>query len=149
MSKFRFHGRASIAHLNTRKEGPDDEKELAVDVKLQALCGVEVTGYFEQELAYFMFLEGGAVRNTMMGPINFSHELEGYRLDAVGGSFFGVKVKKFSLEPVDGNQIRLTFSISFKPSGDEVARMAEYLQDEIDIELNPSSEELDLGGIAA
>lgn len=149
MSKFRFHGRASITHLNTRKEGPDDDKELAVDVKMQALTGINVTDYFEPELAYFLFLEGGAVRNTMMGPISFLHELEGYRLDAVGGTFHGVKVKKFSLEPVDGAQIRLTFSISFKPSGDEVARMAEYLQDEIDIELNPSSEELDLGGSAA
>lgn len=149
MSKFRFQGRASITHLNTRKEGPDDDKELAVDVKQQALCGVNVCDYFEPELAYFLFMEGGAVRNTMMGPIGFSNELEGYRLDAVGGTFYGVKVKKFSLEPVDGSQIRLTFSISFKPSGDEVARMAEYLQDEIDIELNPSREELDLGGMAA
>lgn len=149
MSKFRFQGRASILHLNTRKEGPDDYKELAVDVKLQALCGMDVTEYFEPELARFLFLEGGAVRNVMMGPISFSHELEDYRLEAVGSTFHGVKVKKFTLEPVDGSQIRLTFSISFKPSGDEVARMAEYLQDEIDIEVNPSSEELDLGGIAA
>lgn len=142
MSKFRFAGRASITHLNTRKEGPDEEKELAVDVKLQALCGVEAAGYFEPELAGFMFLEGGAVRNTMMGPITFSHELEDYRLEAVGSTFHGVKVKKFSLEPVDGNQVRLTFSISFKPSGDEVARMAEYLQDEIDIAIMPTNEEL-------
>ena len=149
MSKFRFQGRASIAHLNTRKEGPDDEKELAVDVKLQALCGVDICAFFEPELAGFMFLEGGAVRNVMMGPISFTHEIEDYRLEAVGSTFNGVKVKKFTLEPMDGNQIRLTFSISFKPSGDEVARMAEYLQDEIEIDLNPSNEELDLGGVAA
>ena len=142
MSKFRFQGRASITHLNTRKEGPDDDKELAVDLKLQALCPMTVADYFEPELNYLLFIEGGAVRNVMMGPISFSNELEGYRLDAIGGAFHGVKVKKFSLEPVDGNQIRLTFSISFKPSGDEVARMAEYLQDEIEIELNPATEEL-------
>ena len=149
MSKFRFQGRASILHLNTRKEGPDDDKELAVDVKLQALCGMNVTDYFEPELAYFLFLEGGAVRNVMMGPISFTHELEDYRIDAVGSTFHGVKVKKFTLEPVDGYQVRLTFLISFKPSGDEVALIAECLQDEIEIDLNPSNEELDLGGMAA
>lgn len=147
--KFRFNGQAIILHLNTRKEGQEEDKELAVDVKMQALCGVEVCEYFEPELPGFLFLEGGAVRNVMMAPISFTHELEDYRIDAVGSTFHGVKVKKFTLEPVDGSQIRLTFSISFKPSGDEVARMAEYLQDEIDIEVNPSSEELDLGGIAA
>lgn len=31
--KFRFSGKAEIQHLNTRKEGPEDDKELAVDVK--------------------------------------------------------------------------------------------------------------------
>ncbi|KAF1035363.1 MAG: DNA translocase FtsK [Herbaspirillum frisingense] len=29
--KFRFSGKAEILHLNARKEGPDDDKQLAVD----------------------------------------------------------------------------------------------------------------------
>lgn len=140
--KFRFNGQAIILHLNTRKEGQEEDKELAVDVKMQAMCGVEVCEFFEPALPGFLFLEGGAVRNVMMGPISFTHELEYYRLEAVGTTFHGVKVKKFTLEPVDGSQIRLTFLISFKPSGDEVALMAECLQNEIEIEINPANEEL-------
>ena len=136
-------------HLNTRKEGQEDDKELAVDVKLCALCDSSMCDHFEAALPEFLFLSNGAVRNVMMGPISFSHELEDYRLEAAGSVFSGVKVKKFVLEPRDGKQILLTFSISFKPSGDEVARMAEYLQEELEIDINPMSEELDLGGMAA
>jgi hypothetical protein len=133
-------------HLNARKEGPDDVKELAVDVKMNTLTDASVADFFEPELAKFMFIDGGAVRNTMMGAMTFANELEHYRLEAMGSTFHGVKVKKFSLAPRDGRLIDFTLSVSFKPSGDEVARLAEYLQDEIDVTLTPSSEELDFGG---
>lgn len=35
LPSFAFSGLATILHLNIRKEGPDDEKVLAVDVKMQ------------------------------------------------------------------------------------------------------------------
>jgi len=143
--KFQFSGKVSLLHLNARKEGPDDVKELAVDVKMNTLTSADVADFFEPELAKFMFIEGGAVRNTMMGAMTFANELEHYRLEAMGSTFHGVKVKKFSLAPRDGRLIDFTFSVSFKPSGDEVARLAEYLQDEISVTLTPSSEELDFG----
>lgn len=149
MDKFKFHGYASVLNLNARKEGPNDEKELAVDVKLEAVTGADIADFFEPALASFLFLEGGAVRNTLMGDVSFGNELEHYRLEAMGGVFHGVKVKKFSLHPKDGEQIRITFSVSFKPSGTEVAKLAEYLQDEIEIDLQPANDELDLGGSAA
>lgn len=144
--KFQFTGRVNLLHLNARKEGPDDVKELAVDVKMNTLTDAGVADFFEPELGGFMFIEGGAVRNMMMGAMTFANELEHYRLEAMGSTFHGVKVKKFSLAPRDGRLIDFTFSVSFKPSGDEVARLAEYLQDEIDVTLTPSSEELDFGG---
>lgn len=145
MSKFRFVGDADILHLNTRKEGPDEDKVLAVDVKLQATVGPEICDFFEPALADFLFLDSGAVRNVLMGPTTFANELEHYRLEVAGSVHYGVKVKKFALEPKDGRQIGLTFQISFKPSGDEVAKLAEYLQDAIEIMLEPENEELDLG----
>ena len=42
--------------------------------------------------------------------------------------------------------VELGFQISFKPFGTEVARLAEYLQEAVEVRLEPSSEELDLGG---
>jgi len=149
MSKFRFRGQASILHLNTRKEGPDDDKELAVDLKFQADTDSGIVGYFDDQLAALLWLSTGAVRNLMLGPLTFSHELEDYRLLCVGSEFTGVKVKKFTITPKDGFKVLLGFSVSFKPSGDEVGQFAEYLQDAFALALEPSSEELDFGKAAA
>ncbi len=142
--KFRLHAHATVTHINARKEGPDDDKVLAVDVKLQTLLDFDILNFFEPALAAFLYLQGGAVRNTLMGPITFTHELEHYRLDIAGGSHFGTKVKKFSIEPRDSYKVLLTFLVSFKPSGDEVAQIAEYLQDDLLVSLEPENEELDL-----
>jgi hypothetical protein len=40
--KFQFSGKAEILHLNARKEGPDDDKQLAVDVKLRAVTAMAI-----------------------------------------------------------------------------------------------------------
>src|SRR5574340_1003915 len=145
MSKFRFSGKAQILHLHARKEGPDDDKQLAVDVKLRAVTTMAVLHHFDDMLGQLFYTDIGAVRNTMIGPIPMKHELEDYRLEAMGGTHHGVKLKKFALEAMDGGMVSITFQASFKPSGDEVAQMAEYLQDEIDSYLEPANAELDLG----
>ncbi|MGE8369339.1 DNA translocase FtsK [Cupriavidus sp.] len=145
MEKFQFMGAATILHLNTRKEGPEDNQELALDLKFKAVADHRVMRFFDELLANFMFLSNGAVRNKIMGPITYGHELESYRLDMVGSTFTGVRVKKFSLEPKDGFKVWVTFSVSFKPSGDEVARVAEFLLDEIDLSLMSGDNELDFG----
>lgn len=69
MSKFRFQGRASILHLNTRKEGQDDDKELAVDVKLTRpvamFAGKNGAGKSSIQEAVRMALTGESVRVGM------------------------------------------------------------------------------------
>lgn len=142
--KFSYAGPVTISHINARKEGPDDDKVLAVDLKLSLVSDAGILDRFDDQLASFVFTDINAVRNTMVGPIPFLFELENYRLDAVGGTFFGVKVKKFTVKPMDGYMAEVCFQVSFAPSGDEVARMAEFLQEEMDIRLEPANDELDL-----
>ncbi|MCH8180214.1 MAG: hypothetical protein IIA02_10590 [Proteobacteria bacterium] len=87
-----------------------------------------------------------AKRNLQLGPLTFGHEHDGYSLQACGSTHQGVKVKKFHLEILDGGHINLTFSVSFEPSGTEVATLAEYLADEIEIVLQSANQELDFEG---
>lgn len=56
MNKFTFDGLANIQHLNTRKQGPEDDKELAVDIKLTTRTSMEVCDFFDEQLAEFLFL---------------------------------------------------------------------------------------------
>lgn len=144
--KFRFCGLAEITHINARKEGPDDDKELAVDVKFSAAkVPAWILDLLGDDLVGLLFIPGSqAVRNPMLGPLTFAHEIEDYRLEILGGIHHGCRVKKITATPADGEVVTLTFGVSFKPSGDEVARMAEYLQDAVAVDLGPASAELEL-----
>lgn len=148
MNKFRFKGTVSIKHLNTRKEGEDENQKLCVDLKLSALTDDTVFHFFDDQLPYALWLPGTkAKRNLQLGPLEFGTEHEGYRLECCGSAHHGVKVKKFKMAILDGGHVELMFSVSFEPSGTEVATLAEYLTDDIDITLEPANEELDFSGV--
>ncbi|MGT2493077.1 hypothetical protein ACU4GD_27835 [Cupriavidus basilensis] len=56
-------------HLNTRKEGPEDNQELALDLKFIGGCRPIASCASSTELlANFVFLSNGAVRNRDHGP---------------------------------------------------------------------------------
>ncbi len=148
MNKFDFRGDATLRHLNARKEGPEDETVFAVDLKFEAIVGASAIAAFEPALVEPLFHESGAVRNIQMGPVTFASSLRHYRLEALGSCFSEVELKKFTFQPKDGFQFVMTFGASFKPSGDEVARFAEYLAEPIDIDLSPADGELDLQAAA-
>lgn len=76
-AQFRYSGPITVTHLNTRKEGDEDDKVLSVDVKFEArMSSGEVFGRFAPELHHDLFTDIGAVRNAMLGPITFAHQLE-------------------------------------------------------------------------
>lgn len=144
--KFKYKGRAEILHLNTRKEGDDDELYLAADVKF-FIKQVPLAGVlcFDEMLGDFCFLPGGAVRNVRIGPLHITGLMRHYSL-TIGGRITntGVDVKKLSIEPHDGGVFSVSLTASIQPTADEVAILAEYLKDEVDIDLAPTDGELDL-----
>jgi len=143
MNKFRYRGTVSVDHVNARKEGPEDSKKLAVDVKLCARVDERFFHFFNDCMPDALWLPGtGAVRNLSMGPIPFNTEHEGYRLECLGAVHHGVKVKKFSAAALDGRHIDLVFSVSFDPEGNEVAVLAEHLKEDFPILLQPGTDEL-------
>lgn len=150
MIKFTYSGFVEVLHVNARKEGEEDNKELAVDLKLTTQCDRSILNYFDPavedddgpRLADALFLAGGAVRNVFLGPLQFSNVLEHYTLSVFGETIIGCRVKKFSLEPKDTNQIVMTFQVSFAPTGDLVAKIAEFLQEAIEIKLEPEDGDL-------
>lgn len=142
-TKFKYTGPVEVKHLNTRKEGPDDDKVLAVDLKVTAIASASILDYFDEHLADFLFTDFGDVRNIMIGEIPMRHVYEDYRMNLAGVEHFGVTLKKFLIEPLVNREVRLTFQITFQPSSTEIAQIAEYLQDEIFIKLQSANSELD------
>jgi hypothetical protein len=146
MEKFKLNTRAELVHINTRKEGNEDNKELALDLKLKTRISADVANFFGEGLNDFMFLADGVPRFKRMEQIGFEHELVSYCLVLNEQTYYGVSVKKFKLSPVTGSLIDLTFSISFKPTSQVVATLAEFLDEMISIELTPQNTELNFEG---
>jgi hypothetical protein len=146
MDKFKLNTRAELVHINTRKEGGEDNKELALDLKLKTRIPSDIANFFGEGLSDFMFLPDGAPRFKRMEQIGFDIELLSYCLILNEQTYYGVSVKKFKLSPVNDGLIDLTFSISFKPNSLVVATLAEFLDEMIGIELTPQNTELNFNG---
>lgn len=145
MNKFFYKGKACIERINARKETDEEggDRELTVDLKLIIMTGANIVKCFEPALKDFLFVGGGIVRNHNLKPIAFSHKLKDYYLSILGSTHFGATVSKISIEPHDVHMVFLSINVNFNPSGDEIARIAEYLNEDVDIMLQPSNEQID------
>lgn len=137
MTEFIYSGLAQLRHLNVRKEGPEDNKALVVDVKFRGRVDAALCDYFDDRLHDFLFKDGDIVRSPMMEAIGFSNSIEHCELEALEQRFYGVSLHKFKLRPIDGGQIEIDFVATFMPENSEVAMLAEYVLDEIRIVARP------------
>jgi hypothetical protein len=136
---FKLSGTAAIKHLNVRKEGPEDDQILAVDVKLE-LKGVDwrFCDYFDPALAPFLWrgdTDAMIVRNMHLAPVTYSHFVDSAHVEIDGQTFVGCEVKKFSVMPRDGGVLTLTCSVSLYPNATEVASLAKRVQDDVIVKL--------------
>lgn len=135
---FRVSGIATLKHLNIRKEGPDDEKILAVDVKLafekldRVLCA-----YFDEALVPFLWRDDAMiVRNAFLQPIAYLNEISGATVQIESATFRGCEVKKFAISPRDGGVIDLVCSVAlYEPTADEIGDLSRRLQDGARVEI--------------
>lgn len=78
---FKVSGVATIKHLNVRKEGPEDEKILAVDVKLEfSKVDRRLCAYFDDALEAFLWrgdTNALIVRNGLLSPVAYSNQVTG------------------------------------------------------------------------
>jgi len=137
--RFRLSGKAEVKHLNVRKEGPDDDKVLAVDIKLTfSKVGRSLCAYFDDALEAFLWRgETTALiaRNYYLGPVNYGNQISDATAVINGHRFHGCDIRKFAIEPKDGGVIDLTCSVSLYPTASEVSDLAKIVQDEAEVTL--------------
>ncbi|MDP4076206.1 hypothetical protein [Acidovorax sp. A1169] len=131
---FKLEGPAAIRHLNVRKEGPEDEKVLAVDVKLSfSKVDRRLCTYFDDALEAFLWRGDTAaliVRNAFLAPVTYANQISSATVQIGLRTFHGCDVKKFSIEPADGGVITLGCSVSLYPDAGDVSDLAKLVQDE-------------------
>lgn len=136
LAPFAFKGTASLTHLNLRKEGDEEKRELAVDAKFKAKTDRAIFKHFDTELPAVLWTDAEAVRNTALGALKFSG-IATCDFAIYGMNFMGVEVKNYTLTPLDGHRVEITFSVSFNPSTADMKDLSACVADEVDIELSP------------
>jgi len=148
---FKVSGLAGIKHLNVRKEGPDDEKILAVDVKLE-FKGVDrrLCAFFDEALEAFLWrgnTDALIARNVYMHPVAYANEITGASVTIGKHSYMGCDVKKFSIAPNDGGVFTLSCSVSLNPSASEVSDLAKMVQDDASVTIEGPPDLFTFGGV--
>jgi hypothetical protein len=136
---FKISGAATIKHLNVRKEGPEDDKILAVDIKLE-VKGVDrrLCGYFDEALEAFLWrgdTDALIMRNGYLEPVKFANTISGATATIAGQSFVGCDLGRFAIDPRDGGVFTLVMSVTAYPNSEEVAQLAKGVQDDTHIEI--------------
>lgn len=143
---------ATVLHINVRKQGNEDNRVLAVDIKLHGVtskdCLHKILGCEPYEALRFWEMNPDAVEKVMSGekvsatrPIftgidsisswasfeNIEMTVEGMRRP-----FQGVKVKKFRFVPTNDTDIVLTMSASISDiDSHDLAVFSDMLQEKI------------------
>ena len=143
---------ATIKHLNIRKEGPEEDKVLAFDVKFgDAGAGMDLLARIlgaENEAAVkaAFWDDNGVLRFNGMDPISSWCFIEGCEAKIGGLVLQGAKVGKFKAKLESEHKITVEFSITVAdPPSNAVPVLAEYVQDDIRVEVTKAQEELPLG----
>lgn len=156
---FEITQQVKLANVNPRAEKHGEDTKPALDLKIEATCPSSVLIHFHPELRQHLFkkdespdlvdqvIEGDgltALRYPKMGAIKWDWEGTGYTATVdygMGGDsdivLADVKVDHFTIEPQNGGSVIITFRIIAHPEADDVGKLCEFIQRDIDLVLTP------------
>lgn len=130
--RFRVVGQASVKHINVRKQGVENDRILAVDMKL-SFTGVDqsICSFFNPLLEDFLWrphLEGFlTVADPFLEPLRYTHHLTGCMMQVGRENFHQVQARHFTLAPEEYGKVQLGCGVSLYPKDqkqvDHVVRM--------------------------
>ena len=137
--RFRVSGLATVRHLNIRKEGPEDEKILAVDIKLE-IKNVDrrLCAYFDDALEGFLWrgdTDALIARNICLAPVFYMNEISAATAKIGDQTFVSCDVKKFQLEARDGGVMTLTCSVCVYPGRNNIEKLAAFVQESVGVDI--------------
>lgn len=151
--------KVKLSSVNPRAEIHGEERKPAFDLKFEAACCNDVLIHFHPELRQMLFKKNEqpdlvdqsndkesltALRFPKMGGIKWDWEGAGYALTVPYGiddksaiKLGDCKVDDFKFVPQNGGTVMLSWRTICHPKTEEVGKLCEFIQREIDITLTP------------
>lgn len=133
VNSFELEGSASLLQLNARKEGPEDHKVLATDLKLRIVTSNDILLSFHPQLRLMLFDKDGEPRFTRLGTVSWDQEFQQMALEMNAPlvdrvlKFSDVKLRKFTFEARKAGQVDLVFQATVKPDKGEFDILGQVL----------------------
>ncbi|HXC41136.1 MAG TPA: hypothetical protein VN667_19545, partial [Burkholderiales bacterium] len=137
---FFLDGKARLKHINLRKEGEEDNKELASDLKFEATTGADLLLAFHPQLRLMLFNPDGEVRFPMMGAVSWAGQFNSMAVRISPNEpgerrFNSAKLKSFVFEPQRGFKVKVTLSAQIHPQAGDPDFLAECLHEDVPIQI--------------
>ena len=130
---FNLTGRATIKHLNVRKEVHGEEKILAVDLKFEfEHMKRDLCEFFDDALVGFLWRGHGdalTVRNVYLSPIQYDVDIVDAVVVVNKKKYTSCTIKKFHLEPHDGGTVTLTCTAALYPESADLSSLGKLVQE--------------------
>jgi hypothetical protein len=135
MTPFEFNGAGRLVHLNARREGPEDARVLACDLKLAVVTSNDILVSFHPQLRLMLFQKDGEPRFLKMGAVPWDHAFKGMvlrlaRLVATPVQFVGVTVKDFDFLARKNGKVEMHFKAQVKPDHGQFESLGKILLEE-------------------
>lgn len=132
---FSFTGTAVVRHVNLRKEGATDAKNVMADIKLEAIAPSRILHPFNPALEPLLFTPAGEPRIVNLAPIHLEGSIKHLACNFPEWQveLRDVEAKKFHFEPMSGHRVTMTFSIAIEPRGQQTTTLAEMLGEAVQV----------------
>lgn len=145
-----------LTSVNARAEIHGEDRRPAFDLKIEAACSNDVLIHFHPELRNMLYKKSDepdlvdqidaealtAPRFPKMAGFKWDWEGQGYRVTisyGLGGPSDIVlgetKIDNFKFVPQNGGTVLVTFRVICHPETEDVGRLCEFIQREIDIDV--------------
>lgn len=145
------NAKAFINGFNPRAEKNGEETRLAGDISVTVATNADILAEFAPALKSFLFdpnglkdlADGSPLRFPEIPAIHWNDEMTGAGFDLNVGvgkpvEFSDAKVNKFTIEPIAGGSVRLSFRVQVHPDEKQAGKLASFIQSEVEISLRPA-----------
>lgn len=146
------NAKAFINSFNPRAEKNGEDTRLAGDISITVATNADILAEFAPALKSFLFdpnglkdlADGSPLRFPAIPSIHWDDEMTGaaFSLNVGVGKpveFNEAKVNKFSIEPIAGGSVKLSFRVQVHPDEKQAGKLASFIQSEVDISLVPAA----------
>lgn len=142
--QFKLKGHATIKNINIRKQGDDDERESAVDIKFEmesvsAKPLVRMLGapdFVSMKDTFWLDDKDANIRFSGLTQVTSWAKFEDLKFKIFKHDIRADKTDKFIVTPKSGHMMDITFTVSIKhPDDSLIISLAENLMDSVDITL--------------